>query len=363
MKKMLLVVSMLFFSMVAMAQVVVFKGTFDEAVAKAKKENKLVMIYIIENTEGGSIEDDFFLEENFGNFINPRFIVFRLNTSEGDPYGIFNKYDTTTINPSFFFINGDGEETTRLIGGTRYYEDFIKRIEKETAPENSHKARYERFMKDINYAPEYIEHLQNMLLMPEKAEAAIKHMLEKGSIKENFSDERLSFYEGFIKTVNSPIIQYATINENKISKAIGKKKYNDFMTQNAVKFTIQSLLSYEPNRDYLYKEIATVTSNPVMSKISYVQFADAVKDDVLDKNFTNIIQKAADRVPTADSFSKEMILNSIIQLIIMYNIQNFDEQIFKLFDTAIKSEKNVETRNLLIQDLDRYKEFLKYDNK
>ena len=93
------------------------KNTFSEALQMAKKENKLIFLYVNASWCGPCIELKMttFISKAVGEQYNPAFINISLNGEKGDGPALAIKYKVRGY-PTFLFINSDGKVVYRTDG-------------------------------------------------------------------------------------------------------------------------------------------------------------------------------------------------------------------------------------------------------
>ena len=103
-----------------------FEGSFEEAVDKAQKEEKLVFVDAYATWCGPckKMSKTVFPDEKVGDFFNQNFISLKLDMEK--PLGrSFGKKFPVTAYPTLFFINEKGELLKKVVGG-KSAKDFLK---------------------------------------------------------------------------------------------------------------------------------------------------------------------------------------------------------------------------------------------
>jgi thioredoxin 1 len=93
------------------------KGTWAEAMALAKKDNKLVFLDVYASWCGPCkrLKKNTFSNSKVGTYFNERFINVSLDGEEGEGVSVSEKYNVTSY-PSLYLINGDGKVVTETGG-------------------------------------------------------------------------------------------------------------------------------------------------------------------------------------------------------------------------------------------------------
>ena len=107
-----------------------FKGTFAEALAKAKKENKKLMVdcYTLWCGPCRYMTKNVFPDENLGKFMNENFVCLQLDMEHGEGPEC-NKTFKVKAYPTFIFFDADGKEMNRF-EGMAMQDEFQKRCER-----------------------------------------------------------------------------------------------------------------------------------------------------------------------------------------------------------------------------------------
>ena len=109
-----------------------FHGTFDEALAKAKAEDKLLFVdfYTVWCGPCKKMSADIFPRDEIGEFFNKNFISFKVDAEKGEGINITKKWEVSGF-PTLIFFNNDGTENKRLVGATPdagFFLSFAKQV-------------------------------------------------------------------------------------------------------------------------------------------------------------------------------------------------------------------------------------------
>jgi len=102
------------------------QGTWEEALAKAKAENKLIFMDAYASWCGPCkmMSKNVFPNKKVGEFYNQNFISVKMNMEKGEGPELARKYRVRAY-PTLFFINGDGKVVHQSLGYHRKNE-FLK---------------------------------------------------------------------------------------------------------------------------------------------------------------------------------------------------------------------------------------------
>ncbi|WMI66019.1 DUF255 domain-containing protein [Aestuariibaculum sp. YM273] len=148
------------------AQGIVFeKGSFNEALNKAKKENKLLFIdgYAVWCAPCKRMEKTVFTEENVASFVNEHMVSLKVDVEHGEGPKIKNKYRIHSL-PGFVFLNGDGEVVYRITSSMEaeeFLEEAKTAVEFKNDPNSIGRLaeRYDEKKNDEAYLKLYLDKL------------------------------------------------------------------------------------------------------------------------------------------------------------------------------------------------------------
>ncbi|MCB6971015.1 MULTISPECIES: thioredoxin family protein [Butyricimonas] len=111
--------------------------TFEEALAKAKAENKLVFMDCYTSWCGPCkyMTDNVFPREKAGNFFNPKFVSVKFDMEKGEGKELSKKFHIKAF-PTFFIIRPDGTVQHKIVGGGDL-DKIIARVERGLNPKTS----------------------------------------------------------------------------------------------------------------------------------------------------------------------------------------------------------------------------------
>ena len=92
-------------------------GTFNEALAKAKKENKLLFMdcYTSWCAPCKWMMKDIFPQQEVGDFFNKNFVNFKIDMEKGEGVELRQKYQVRAF-PTLFFLDAEGKEVYKIVG-------------------------------------------------------------------------------------------------------------------------------------------------------------------------------------------------------------------------------------------------------
>lgn len=166
MKKIILLLSLAILSVVAMGQGIRFeKGTFDQALAKAKAEGKMVFIdcYAVWCGPCKWMANNVFTEPEVGAYFDKYFVAMKLDVERGEGPAIKTRYAIEGL-PGYLFMDSDGNVVYRG-SGSMPKEKFMALLEEArvaAADPNSvgrMAARYAMEKNNEQFLKEYLDKL------------------------------------------------------------------------------------------------------------------------------------------------------------------------------------------------------------
>lgn len=167
MKKIIFPLFLLLIGTVVNAQGILFeKGTFDQALKKAKRENKCVFIDVFAVWCGPCrhMSNTVFKEKEIGDYANKHFVSMQIDCERGEGYSIRKRYAVEGL-PGFLFLDPDGNVVYRSSGSMpseRFMGEMQKAVEYAKDPANMGRlaARYESEKNDETFVRMYLDKLK-----------------------------------------------------------------------------------------------------------------------------------------------------------------------------------------------------------
>lgn len=144
MKKMILML-MAVFAISAQAQTHFREIGFEQALAAAKAENKLVFVDVMTSWCGPCkmMARDVFPQQSVGKVMNEKFVCLKIDAEKGEGIQIAKTYKVTAF-PTFLLLNTDKSELARIVGG-KQPDAFVAEIERLLDPNSTAEKMKERY--------------------------------------------------------------------------------------------------------------------------------------------------------------------------------------------------------------------------
>lgn len=226
MKKPILMLAILFSSIFAAGQGINFQElTLDQAIAKAKLENKFVFIDTYTDWCGPCkmMDKDIYPMKEMGDYFNPKFISVKFNAEKGEEGpAVKTKYRIQAY-PTYVILDGDGNLLHMFAGGVLGLA-FIDKIEESFNPEKAFgvlQKSYNEGNRDKKLVANYIKALGGTYT------ADITKMVEDfaNSLSEDelICEECLFIFDDMAR-LNSPKGKFVLDNVEKFRKEVGRDK-------------------------------------------------------------------------------------------------------------------------------------------
>lgn len=138
------------------------EGTFAQALAKAKKQNKQIFLDCYTSWCGPCkhMANNVFTLPEAGKFFNSTFVNVKIDMEKGEGIDLCKKFEVKAF-PTFLIIDGEGNEVGRIVGGGEL-QDFIGKVKNAMSVDNSPSAlltKYEN-TRSIDAAYAYMSLLE-----------------------------------------------------------------------------------------------------------------------------------------------------------------------------------------------------------
>lgn len=249
----LLIIICLFFQLPLFAQEGVnFRELgYEEALAQAKTENKLVFIDCYTSWCGPCKEmtNKVFPQKAAGDYFNPRFVCVKYDMEKGEGIALAKKFDVHAY-PSFLIVRPDGTIQHKLVGGSDL-EKFIQRVEKGMNPETSLVYQHELY-KTGKMSKQQLMAYKNALSEADDDEGARKvygELLAQLTDEEKVQPEFWSIYEDESCVIGSPVSDFMLEHLEDIRKNSGQEKVDSYLINKYWKLLGDYVMGYNKPDD------------------------------------------------------------------------------------------------------------------
>jgi len=251
-----------------------------------------------------------FPSKEAGDYFNNNVILLKYNLDLEDPDGIMEKYSVRAY-PTFVFVDGDGNEYARFLGGANDTNAFLEKTKNALKPENSWAYREAKLKSDPSYTMEHIRHL-NSAYMHEPARELLNKTFATRSVQENFSEESVRLYNSLITDINSPVVDFMIQNQREVSEVMGAEEYRLFLTSKANAQLGNKLMRMDIEKPEsvadVENDVIKIVSNPLLVS-KYSEFLANNFGHIKNKDHSVIFEHSTKALPAFNPTEINMIIS------------------------------------------------------
>lgn len=204
--------------------------TFAEALQMAKASNKLLFVDCYTSWCGPCkmMATKVFTQKKVGDYFNKEFICIKVDMEKGEGPDLHKRF-TVRAYPTFLFIDGDGNEVNRIVGGSDA-DKFLKTVQDGVGAKSmkTMTARYEAGERSMEFLIDYLDVLEKAYAS-DKCNQIAQELLE-GKTDQLLTNEAL--YNAFISYTTSPLtpaFQYVVEHKAEFEAKYDKERFNQMM--------------------------------------------------------------------------------------------------------------------------------------
>lgn len=199
------------------------QGSWDDALALAKKEDKLVFVDAYTTWCGPckKMSRETFKDSEVGNYFNKEFVNFKMDMEKGEGPDVAVKYDVF-VYPTLLFIDGEGNQVHRTAG----YHDAAQFIALgKTAMDPNRRlstlnAKYESGNRDPEFLYKFTQ-LKYDVYDGTHGQVAEEYLATQ---KDWSTDQNMEFLFAFVERTDSKGFEYLVDNKDAFSAKFGEQK-------------------------------------------------------------------------------------------------------------------------------------------
>lgn len=213
-------------------------GTFNEALAKAKKENKLIFMDCYTTWCGPCkyLSKNIFTQKEVGDFFNKEFVNVKMDCEKGEGPVLASKYGVSSY-PTLLFIDANGKAVHKLVGGMPA-EDLIKGAKAALNPAmriGALKAKYEKGNRDLKFLMTYLGAVKAQY---DKETMAIvsKEIIKQTSLEKYMNKEMFYVISDANFPYGSKEFNYLLENKDKVKEITDEYHYGSLFVGSIYKY-------------------------------------------------------------------------------------------------------------------------------
>ncbi|PKQ63924.1 hypothetical protein BZG02_07895 [Labilibaculum filiforme] len=228
MKKVFGIIVALFISLASFAQGIAFEhGTFAEALAKAKKENKMVFMDCFTTWCGPCkmMSSNIFPQKEVGDFFNAKYVSIKIDMEKGEGIDLLKTYNVKAF-PTMLFLNAEGTVLHTMVGGSDA-EGLIAEGKIALDPSQrigALKERYAKGERDVKFISKYIQALQKAY-DEENMSKLGKEFLSNTPVDQLCNEDAFTIMACAGVEYNSKAYSYLIANKAKFIELAGEESY------------------------------------------------------------------------------------------------------------------------------------------
>lgn len=205
--------------------------TFEQALAIAKQENKLVFIdcYTSWCAPCKTMLEKVFTQGKAGDYFNPRFVCVKYDMEKGEGIKLAQRFEIHSY-PTFLIVRPDGIVQHKLIGGSNL-EEFIFRVEKGLSSETNLLSLQQIYEKGHADKTQLIAYHEALLDAGEKKKATeiFDILWNLLTDEEKMNPAYWAMYKDANCIIGSSAFDFLLQNLEKIRENVGQKKVDTFL--------------------------------------------------------------------------------------------------------------------------------------
>ncbi len=219
-----------------------FDGSWEETLAKAKEEEKLIFVDAYTTWCGPckKMAKDVFTLEKVGSVFNEKFINAKINMEDEKNMSFISKYPVSAY-PTLFFINGEGKIIHKKVGGQQAdgLLAFAKEAEQKDDRSVNFVKEYEAGKRDHDFVIGYIKALN------QANKSSLKVSNEYIKNNPNLSDEQMNeFLVEAVTEADSKLFEKMMDRKEKMIGSFGEERIQ-LLVKKATEKTIRKSIEFE----------------------------------------------------------------------------------------------------------------------
>lgn len=198
--------------------------TLDEALAKAKSENKMVFLDAYTSWCGpcAFMANTIFPQKEMGDFMTPLFVCVKKDMEEGEGVEIAKRYGISAY-PTFLLLTPDGKVRHKLVGGSETAAKFIERVKRGLNEETALgvlEAKYQTGDRAPDFLASYVWALAEVG-DPRAVSVADSLIADLSDGQRVDSAYWFVYADGTLSPTGSPRVDYLLRNVERFQKSVG----------------------------------------------------------------------------------------------------------------------------------------------
>ena len=264
--------------------------TFNEALALARESGKMLFVDCYTSWCGPCrmMATKVFPQKLMGDYFNEKFVSVKIDMEKGEGPELHKRFNVRAY-PTFLFLDADGKELNRIVGGDADAAKFLAKVKEGLGEKGlaAMTARYEGGERDTTFLMDYLEVLDGAYDAKKSAEVAEVLLKDRGA--DMLSNPRL--YGAFLKYNTSPLsesFRYVFSHKDEFYARYGKEGLDRMMSaawmaypRNFIKKDADGKVTYDKEGMAAYVEEmkkCNVENRDEIVLLSDINVAEAMED-------------------------------------------------------------------------------------
>lgn len=263
--------------------------SYEQALAQAKQENKLLFIDCYTEWCGPckKMMNEVFPQKAAGDFFNPRFVSVKFDMEKGEGKELSKKFDVHAY-PTFLIVRTDGTVQHKLTGSSDL-EGFIERVQKGLEEENTLPYQHQLYAKGEMSKQQLLAYKECLSEANDKEKAAqiYNELLEQLSDSDKMQKEFWGIYEDRSCQIGTPLFNYLLSNLTSIRENVGAEKVDNYLFPKYQKALNDYICGFQQENSLpvseLKRQVSTLNINQQEILTEMANLATLVDQQKIDK--------------------------------------------------------------------------------
>lgn len=232
-------------------------GTWSEIQAKSKATGKPIFIDCYTSWCGPckSLAKNIFPLKEVGDYFNANFINAKFDMEKGEGIELKKQFNVTVF-PTLLFVNAEGEELNRVVGGASDATKFLNTVKKglETQKLYHMRKKFAEGERSDAFVIDFLKTLEASYLNKEAEKVVLELFKDKNDYKKLKDKTQWAFFFIFVNDVNSDLFNYVHKNRAEFAQLYGKRALDNKMYQAWLSTATKFVKKNEDGTKYLDKK-------------------------------------------------------------------------------------------------------------
>lgn len=290
---------------------------FEDALKKAKAENKLIFIDCYTSWCGPCkmMSKQVFTQKAIGDFFNERFVNLKVDMEKGEGVDLQKRYSVNAF-PTMMLLDGDGRIVYKILGG-QDPRVFMEKIQRGLLPAACYyqlKEKYDAGDRSIALMPEYFLTMGDAGELKNQAEE-IRNYLKTLKNTDLFDKSTWKLYDYFVTNFKMPEFQFLCENRKLFAGPVEEGEVNHKIEAIIFPAVIGYLKKENPKEDMeIIRKLISKASLPENFSVSYL---DQIVNMYDKKEFGKMLDfyenEVADMSDAKAKLNLDVLLKSLLQ--------------------------------------------------